>query len=318
MMGSERSKILIVGATGYLGKYMVKASVSMGHFTCAFIRPLKPDPDPSKLQLHKEFQSMGVTIFPGELEEHEKLVSVLRQVDVVISTLAVPQHLEQLKLIRAMKEAANINRFVPSEYGNEVDRVRGLSAFEAVLENKRKIRRATEEAGIPYTFVSANSFAAYFIDYILHPQQKSDQIIVYGSGQAKAVLNYEEDIAAYTVKAATDERAANRVIIYRPQKNIVSQLDLISSWEKKIGQKLKRIHIPEERLIELSQTLPYSDSIRVAILHNIFVKGDQMSFELTADDLEASQLYSEYKYTSIDELLDICLVKPSNVKLATL
>lgn len=69
-----------------------------------------------------------------------------------------------------------------------------------------------------------------------------------------AVLNYEEDIAAYTVKAATDERAANRVIIYRPQKNIVSQLDLISSWEKKIGQKLKRIHIPEERLIELSQS----------------------------------------------------------------
>ena len=63
-MGSERSKILIVGATGYLGKYMVKASVSMGHFTCAFVRPLKPDPEPSKLQLHKEFQSMGVTIFP--------------------------------------------------------------------------------------------------------------------------------------------------------------------------------------------------------------------------------------------------------------
>ena len=44
----------------------------------------------------------------GELDEHEKLVSVLRQVDVVISTLAVPQHLDQFKLIDAMKEAGNI------------------------------------------------------------------------------------------------------------------------------------------------------------------------------------------------------------------
>ena len=36
------------------------------------------------------------------------LVSVLKQVDVVISTLAVPQYLEQLHIISAMKEAGNI------------------------------------------------------------------------------------------------------------------------------------------------------------------------------------------------------------------
>ncbi|GMP26677.1 hypothetical protein CsSME_00003017 [Camellia sinensis var. sinensis] len=44
----------------------------------------------------------------GELDDHEKLVAVLRQVDVVISTLAVPQHLLQLKIIEAIKEAGNI------------------------------------------------------------------------------------------------------------------------------------------------------------------------------------------------------------------
>ncbi|KAJ0039660.1 hypothetical protein Pint_27586 [Pistacia integerrima] len=79
-MACEKSKILIIGATGYLGKYMVNASVSMGHSTFAFVRPLKPNAHPSKLQLHQEFQSMGVTVFQGEIDEHEKLVSVLRQV----------------------------------------------------------------------------------------------------------------------------------------------------------------------------------------------------------------------------------------------
>jgi len=81
-------------------------------------------------------------------------------------------------------------RFVPSEFGNEVDRVSGLPPFEALLANKRKIRRATEEAGISYTYVSANSFAAYFVDYLLHPHENRDEVVVYGSGEAKGRFNF--------------------------------------------------------------------------------------------------------------------------------
>ncbi|XP_031384822.1 isoeugenol synthase 1-like isoform X3 [Punica granatum] len=301
-------KILIFGASGYLGKFMVNACVSMGHPTYAYVRPLSnAGSDPSKRLLLEQFESLNVTVIQGGLDEHEKLVSVIRQVDVVISTLPVPQHLEQMKIIRAMHEAGNIKRFVPSEFGNEVDRVSGLPPFEALLENKRKIRRATEAAGIPYTYVSANSFSAYFIDYFLHPREMRDEVTVYGSGEAKAVLNFEEDIAAYTVKAATDPRAANRVIIYRPIGNIASQLDLITWWEERTERTLKRIHIPEEEIVKLTETLPFPENIPVAILHNIFIKGDQMSFELTEDDLEASRLYPDHKYTSVTDLLNQCL-----------
>ncbi|THG07364.1 hypothetical protein TEA_000364 [Camellia sinensis var. sinensis] len=63
-------------------------------------------------------------------------------------------------------------------------------------------------------------------------------------------------------------------------------------------------------------TLPYPDNISVAILHNIFIKGDQLSFELTEEDLEASKLYPDYKYISVDDLLDICLANPPKPKLA--
>ncbi|KAA8531238.1 hypothetical protein F0562_005947 [Nyssa sinensis] len=316
-MADEKSKIVIFGGSGYLGKYMVKASVALGHPTYAYVRPLKPNSDPSKLQLLNQFQSIGVTVVQGDLDEHEKLVSVLKQVDIVISTLAVPQHLDQLKIISAMKEAGNIKRFVPSEFGNEVDRVRGtLPPFQALLDNKKKIRRATEAAGLSYTYVSANSFAAYFVDYLLHPHDKADQVTIYGTGEAKAVLNYEEDVAVYTVKAVTDPRVANRVIIYRPPGNIVSQLELISSWEKKTGRSLIKTYVPEEAIIKLSQSLPYPENIPVSILHNIFIKGEQVSFELTKDDLEASNLYPDYNYTSVDKLLDICLLNPPKPKLA--
>lgn len=42
--------------------------------------------------------------------------------------------------------------------------------------------------------------------------------------------------------------------------------------------------------------LPFPENVPPSILHNIFIKGEQVSFELTADDLEASELYPDYKY----------------------
>ena len=55
----------------------------------------------------------------------------------------------------------------------------------------------------------------------------------------------------------------------------------------------------------------------MALVHSIFVRGDQMTFDLKEDDLEASALYPDYEYTSIDSFLDICLVNPPRVKLST-
>lgn len=57
------NKILIIGATGYLGKYMVKASVSMGHPTYIYVRSTTATTNSSKLELLRQFKSMGVKVF---------------------------------------------------------------------------------------------------------------------------------------------------------------------------------------------------------------------------------------------------------------
>ncbi|KAL4651009.1 hypothetical protein ACB092_01G127500 [Castanea dentata] len=311
-MKNENSKILVFGGTGYIGNYMVKASIFLGHPTYVYARPITPQTTRSKIDLHKDLQSMGVTIVQGELNEHEKIVSVLREVDIVISTLAYPQVLDQLKIIDAIKVAGNIKRFLPSDFGCEEDRVTPLPPFEVFLDKKRKIRRVIEAAGISYTFVSANCFGAYFVNYLLRPHEKKDDVVVYGS----AVLNYEEDIALYTIKVANDPRTCNRIVLYRPLKNIVSQLELISLWEKKTGQSFNRVYVPEEELVRLSETTPAPNNIPVCILHSIFAKGELMSFEIGEDDIEASTLYPDFEYTTIDQLLDIFLVNPPKPAIA--
>ncbi|KAJ0024825.1 hypothetical protein Pint_07269 [Pistacia integerrima] len=237
----------------------------------------------------------------GELDEHEKLVSVIREVDVVISALAYPQVLDQFKIIDAIKVGGNIKRFLPSDFGCEEERVRPLPPFDNFLEKKRRIRRAIEAAGIPYTFVLANCFGAYFVNFLLRPFDQPDHILVYGSGGAKV---------------ANDLKTCNRDVIYRPQTNVISQLELISLWEQKTGRTFKRVHIAEEDLAKQAETLPHPENIPLSILHCIFVEGETMSFRLDKNDVDASKLYSDFQFSIIDQLLDIFLLDPARPPIA--
>ncbi|XP_020209284.1 eugenol synthase 1 [Cajanus cajan] len=114
----------------------------------------------------------------------------------------------------------------------------------------------------------------------------------------------------YTIKVANDPRTCNRIVIYRPSKNIISQNELISLWEQKCGQNFRKDFVTEEEIVKQSETLPHPENIPVSILHSVFVRGDLMAFEIGEEDLEASELYPDYNYTSIHQLLDIFLVNP--------
>lgn len=72
------------------------------------------------------------------------------------------------------------------------------------------------------------------------------------------MLNYEEDIAMYTIKVANDPRTCNRVVTYPPSKNIISQNELIALWEQKSGQNFcKDFFFSEEEIANLSQSKTY-------------------------------------------------------------
>jgi len=68
------------------------------------------------------------------------------------------------------------------------------------------------------------------------------------------VLNYEEDVAMYIVKAANDPRTCNRVVSCRPLKNIITQNKLISLWHQKSGQTFTNTFVSEEQIVKLSQS----------------------------------------------------------------
>ncbi|KAJ6716784.1 PHENYLCOUMARAN BENZYLIC ETHER REDUCTASE 1 [Salix koriyanagi] len=235
------------------------------------------------------FKNLGVNFLIGDLFDHESLVKAIKQVDVVISTVGHAQLVEQDKIIAAIKEAGNVKRFFPSEFGNDVDRTNAVEPAKSAFATKASIRRAIEAEGIPPGAAAP----------------PRDKVVILGNGNLKAVFNKEDDIATYTIKAVDDPRALKKILYIRPPANTISFNDLVSLWEKKIGKTLERIYVPEEQLLKNIQEAPVPVNVILSIGHSVFVKGDHTNFEIEPSfGVEASELYPDVKYTTVDEYLN--------------
>ncbi|GMY28394.1 phenylcoumaran benzylic ether reductase Betv6 [Fagus crenata] len=277
---ASKSKILIIGGTGYIGKFIVEASAKSGHPTFAL----------------------------GDLYDHGSLVKAIKHVDVVISTVGHLQLVDQVKIIAAIKEAGNVKRFFPSEFGNDVDRVHAVEPAKTAFATKAQIRRAIEAEGIPFTYVSSNFFAGKFLPSLSQPGATApprEKVIILGDGNPKAIFNKEDDIVTVTIRAVDDPRTLNKVLYLRPAKNIYSFNELVALWEKKIGKTLEKIYVTEEKLLKDIEESPIPINVALAIGHSVFVKGDHTNFEIEPSfGVEASQLYPDVKYTTVEEYLD--------------
>ncbi|VFQ67856.1 unnamed protein product [Cuscuta campestris] len=302
-----KSKILIIGATGYIGKFIAEAGANAGHATFALIRESTLS-NPDKSQVVQRLKNSGVNFIHGDLNDQSSLVKAIKQVDVVISTVGHFQLADQVKIIAAIKEAGNVKRFLPSEFGVDVDRVNAVEPAKSAFEVKSGIRRAVEAEGIPHTFVANFFFSGYFLPNLAQPGSQSpptDKVVILGDGTAKAVFNKEDDIAAYTIKAVDDPRTLNKILYVRPPKNIISFNDLVAIYEKKIGKSLEKEYIPEEQVLKNIKEAGVPLNVGLSISHSAFVKGDHTNFEIEPSfGVEASELYPDVKYTSVEEYIN--------------
>ncbi|KAL6207447.1 hypothetical protein ACLB2K_018405 [Fragaria x ananassa] len=322
-MASEKSKILIIGGTGYIGKFIVEASAKANHPTFLLVRESTVN-DPAKGALIQNFKNLGVTLLYGDLYDHESLVKAIKQVDVVISTVGNFQLADQTKIIAAIKEAGNVKRFFPSEFGNDVDRVHAVEPAKSALAIKAQIRRAIEAEGIPYTYVSSNCFAGYFLPTLVQLGATSpprDKVTILGDGNPKAIFNKEDDIGTYTIRAVDDPRTLNKVLYLKPPKNIYSFNELVALWEKKIGKVLEKVYVPEDKLLNDILEAPIPINVILAINHSVFVKGDHTNFEIEPSfGVEASELYPDVKAlghnSGKEELRDIYSLRATCLQIA--
>nr|ABK21421.1 unknown [Picea sitchensis] len=297
------SRILIIGGTGSIGRYVAKASIANGHPTFVLVRDSTAS-NPEKAQLLESFKASGITLLHGSLDNYASLLEAIKLVDVVICTVGAAQIADQFNIISTIKEVGSIKRFLPSEFGNVVEKEIGLDPVKSMYQLKAKVRRTIEAEGIPHTYISSNYFAGHFIPSLGQSGLTApprDKVVILGDGNAKAVFVVEEDVATYTIKAVNDPRTLNKILYMRLPANTLSVNELVGLWENKIGKTLDKLYVPEEQVIKSIQD---TQDFLLSLYHSTFVQGNQTNFEIGANGVEATQLYPEVKYTTVDEYLN--------------
>ncbi|MCO5582893.1 hypothetical protein L7F22_036794 [Adiantum nelumboides] len=291
-----KSRILVIGATGGIGTLITRASVAAGHPTFALVRSSS---DPGKKALIESFKKAGISVLMGSLEDYESLLDAIHIIVVLLQ------------------------RFVPSDYGSNTINLAGLpEPLKIAFAPKQEIHTAIREEGIPFTVLFSHGFASYFFACLGQLGSKvppRDKAVIFGDGNTKCknvhffdVGVTEEDIAAYVVSAADDPRTENKYVYIRPpaniltqnEANILTQNEMVSLWEAKIGKPLEKTYMSKESLQKLIEETPYPRSIGVALRYTTFIMESHFAMDLGADALEATKLYPDVEYTSIDKYLD--------------
>ncbi|XAR54208.1 hypothetical protein NMG60_11029237 [Bertholletia excelsa] len=283
----RKSKILCIGGTG----------TEVGHPTFALVRESTLLRKP---KLIESFKNSGVTLLYGDIYNHEGMVKVIKQVDVVISTVSFSQIADQVKIIAAIKEAGNIKRFFPAEFGNDVGRLHAVEPAVSTFKVVAQIRCEVEAAGIPHTYVCYSSFAGYYAASLCQigaNRPPRDKVVILGDGNTRAIFNTEADVGTYTIRAVDEPRTLNKILYLRPPGNTYTFNELVSCWEKKIGKVLEKTYLSEEEVLKKIKEL--------SILHSFFFGLDQTNFEIDPSfGVEASELYPDVKHTNVDEYLN--------------
>ncbi|KAK3159615.1 hypothetical protein QOZ80_1BG0048820 [Eleusine coracana subsp. coracana] len=218
------------------------------------------------MKLLEAFKARGAEIIYGDMNDHESLVAACKQVDVVIS--AVGHHgpdLEggQLKIVAAIKEAGNIKRFVPSEYGCDVDQVEREAVMEparSILQAKVRVREAVRTAGIPHTFMCSYWAHGFVLPRLGNPEvdgPPDTTATIFGDEKTQVIFVHEDDMSMLVMKAVEDPRTLNKILYVRPPANMCSFSDLVGVWEEKTGKRLHKYHMPQEELVKRIQESPF-------------------------------------------------------------
>ncbi|PKA49319.1 Isoflavone reductase-like protein [Apostasia shenzhenica] len=308
-MAEKKSRVLVIGATGRIGREMVKASLDAGHPTLALARQSAYS-DPLKSSLLRSFAEAGAVIITGSLDDYPSLLAAVKLADVVISALPSAQSLEQMMIIHAIREAGCVKRFIPSEFGADPDKVQILNMDHGFYKKKADIRRRIEIEGIPHTYICCNFFMSYLIPSLVQPGAKvppRDKLKIYGDGSVKAVFVLEADVATFTISTIDDQRTLDKVMYIRPPGNVISMNELVEFWETKIAKELEKTYVSDEELLKSIHDIPFPDNSDLIFIYSAFIKGDHTYFNIDKAGVEASCLYPNVKYTTVKEYLDTLL-----------
>lgn len=189
-------KVLVAGATGYLGRFVVREFKKQGYWVRVLAR--------NRLKLEK-MEDYVDEIFIGEIIDSASLLGICSDIDVVFSCIGITKQKDRLTYmdvdyqgnLNLLAEARNagVAKFIyvsvfNSEELNEVKCIQAKTKFEEELKM----------SGMDYAIVYPNGFFSDMLEYLSMAERGKGYL--FGTGENKINPIHGEDLAEVCVKAA--------------------------------------------------------------------------------------------------------------------
>ncbi|HMV44321.1 MAG TPA: NmrA family NAD(P)-binding protein [Leptospiraceae bacterium] len=198
-------KIGIIGATGMLGKPVVKALLAAGFEVYAMVRDIIK----AKIEL-----PIGVNLVVGDIGNPVEIENFLKQVEAIHLNLSIKQtelekefHTEEqgLKLLLEIAKRRGIKRI--SYLSSLLMNYQGTNGFHWwVFTIKQNAVQQIKNSGIPYTIF----YPSTFMENILHRQINGDKLRLAGLSRYKMFFIAGDDYARQVANSYKILRAENR------------------------------------------------------------------------------------------------------------
>jgi uncharacterized protein YbjT (DUF2867 family) len=230
----DTTRVLVAGATGYLGQHLVKELKKRGFWVRVLIRK----------ENQKELFNDVNDFFIGEITDAKSLSGICQDIDWVFTSIGITRQKDGMTYMdvdyqgnsNLLNEAkgAGVDSFLYVSAING-DKQRHLKIFEA----KERFVDELKESGLNYTIMRPNGFFSDMKDFLA--MAKKGKIYLFGKGDFKLNPIHGEDLAEVCVDKIGSKE--NEIIVGGP--DMLSQNELatlaLNAWGKKPGI----VHLPD-------------------------------------------------------------------------
>jgi len=254
--------VLVFGATGTIGRPIVTELINNKSSFDRLVVFTSPGGSAQKKALLDSWKAAGVEILEGDVTNKEQILKAYEGIDTIVSALGRGAIANQILLIELAEQTPNIARFIPSEFGTDIEHG-PASAHEKPHQQKLKVRAAlAASTTLDYTYVVTGPFAYAGAGMYLAAVPQVPEIGTYdvkakkatlvGTGDEEIALTTLPDVAKQLLKVLQQpEKSSKRAL--KLKSFVTTPHKIVREFERQTGSKWEVLYTSIARLKELEE-----------------------------------------------------------------